>query len=344
MVPDALRGLAAPPRTFVACKIPNHLGPNFKNHTDFSSKRNKLYWILFDGPNQGVYSLKASCLAAMGRKSEPDDVVGFVQTWEEVLAIWAVHCYHRHGKCATHPHLCVTECTAIKRESPVKREVKQEDSGLSVKRESTSPSRRRPRGEGSRKPPSYTPVPETEEESDTDETPLPLYVDDTPSPPPLPATPPRTRSVSYHPAPAVIVKPNRRTSRTSVSQESKAPTPASSPEPSEASSLSMSSVSTAAPPPQAKGKGRAEGSGNHSAAHASTSAAQASKVSLDDPFYVGANGSIHHSSAQAFSDVGAGRVQVVMGWEAATRYARRLVASSSSSVSQGGGGDMEVDD
>jgi hypothetical protein len=46
---------------------------------------------------------------------------------------------------------------------------------------------------------------------------------------------------------------------------------------------------------------------------------------MDDPFYVGANGSIHHSTASAFGDVGAGPVQVVLGWEAATKRARELV-------------------
>jgi hypothetical protein len=45
---------------------------------------------------------------------------------------------------------------------------------------------------------------------------------------------------------------------------------------------------------------------------------------VDDPFYVSANGSIHHSSADAFGDVEAGPVQVVLGWEAATRYAREM--------------------
>jgi hypothetical protein len=54
-----------------------------------------------------------------------------------------------------------------------------------------------------------------------------------------------------------------------------------------------------------------------------------SAVSVDDAFYVGASGSIHHSSASAFGDVEAGPVQVVFGWEAATRHALEVVQEAS---------------
>ncbi|KAJ7925409.1 hypothetical protein B0H13DRAFT_1863244 [Mycena leptocephala] len=47
---------SAPPRDFVPCAIPLHLGDNFTNHVDFSSKGNKRYWILHLGAGQGVYS------------------------------------------------------------------------------------------------------------------------------------------------------------------------------------------------------------------------------------------------------------------------------------------------
>jgi hypothetical protein len=68
----------------------------------------------------------------------------------------------------------------------------------------------------------------------------------------------------------------------------------------------------------------------------------ASTISVDDAFYVSATGSIHHSSSQAFTDVEAGLVQVVMGWDAAVSYARSCVMSTRAGTARREA--MEVDD
>jgi hypothetical protein len=70
----------------------------------------------------------------------------------------------------------------------------------------------------------------------------------------------------------------------------------------------------------------------------------ASTISVDDAFYVSATGSIHHSSTEAFGDVEAGPVQVVMGWNAAVSYARRCVMSARVGTSGAIREAMEVDD
>ncbi|KAJ6544877.1 hypothetical protein DFH09DRAFT_1088413 [Mycena vulgaris] len=65
-------------------------------------------------------------------------------------------------------------------------------------------------------------------------------------------------------------------------------------------------------------------------AHAGSSAGSMSMGSplLDDPFYVTAEGTIHHSKVSALSGVGAGPVWVVMGWDAATAYAMEVAEES----------------
>ncbi|KAJ6570301.1 hypothetical protein DFH09DRAFT_1080431 [Mycena vulgaris] len=65
-------------------------------------------------------------------------------------------------------------------------------------------------------------------------------------------------------------------------------------------------------------------------AHAGSSAGSMSMGSplLDDPFYVTAEGTIHHSKVSALSGVGAGPVWVVMGWDVATAYAMEVAEES----------------
>jgi hypothetical protein len=58
MIPASLDDLGALPSDFSPCSIPEHFGENFKTHADFSSKRNKHYWLLFVSLKQGAYSLK----------------------------------------------------------------------------------------------------------------------------------------------------------------------------------------------------------------------------------------------------------------------------------------------
>ncbi|KAJ7092137.1 hypothetical protein C8R43DRAFT_964687 [Mycena crocata] len=82
---------------------------------------------------------------------------------------------------------------------------------------------------------------------------------------------------------------------------------------------------------------------------ASGSKARAAAVSKTDPFYVSATGAIHHSSERAFAEVGSGPVQVVIGWEAATKYAvtmRRGMATSQELAEEpleGGRDAMDID-
>ncbi|KAJ7021082.1 hypothetical protein C8F04DRAFT_1195839 [Mycena alexandri] len=58
---------------------------------------------------------------------------------------------------------------------------------------------------------------------------------------------------------------------------------------------------------------------------ASTSNASTSRVvRLNDPFFVSAAGMIRITSEAAFADIGEGPVKVVVGWEAATKYAVEL--------------------
>ncbi|KAJ6492729.1 hypothetical protein C8R47DRAFT_1070281 [Mycena vitilis] len=339
MIPDYIDSLDPPPLNFDPCDIPEYFGPNFSDHVDFSKKRNKFYWVLFLTSSQdkpGSLELmrnRATCMAAKGRLLDASEVVAFVQTWEEVVAVWAKHCYHRHGKCSRHPDRCVSgdcasgECRAHPPQAliVVKREAKIEPTNVSLKRTSSAsavkpstPMRSSRRGP----PPSYSPVPETEVGSESRGKTLPLYADDTPSPIRSPSCDPDAVAEQHSLTPSPTPPPST----------------ISSPPLSEESSLSASTAgpSTAAPSaPADKGKGRAG------------SSSVARRVSRHDPFYVGANGSIHHSSTQAFADVGAGRIQVVIGWEAAARYARRVVAGGAGlldSVSTGGAGMMEVDD
>ncbi|KAJ7614717.1 hypothetical protein DFH06DRAFT_1146236 [Mycena polygramma] len=353
MLPTAISSLAAPPAAFVPCLIPTYLGANFKDHASFSRILNKNYWVLFTSDKQGAYSLKSACLAAKGSKISEEEEVGCLETWEEVLRAWAMHCYHRHGKCRRHPGGCLFgQCSGhggpagskivvvrIKREGGVKieePEIKREG-GLKIEepqaaevpspapvRTASSPARRRgvmPRTA----PPSYTPIPETESDVDSDGMPrdgAPLYDPDTPDSAsaadaqrgvgaseasPTPAS--RVRSPSYvaadAPASARVRSPSY------IAED--APGPATKRRATTVASLSRSAASSTGSSVSRARKTRGPVSAN------------ASTVTVHDAFYVDATGAIHHSRADAFKQVGAGPVKVVLGWDAATEYAQRLL-------------------
>ncbi|KAJ7855149.1 hypothetical protein B0H14DRAFT_2579490 [Mycena olivaceomarginata] len=356
MIPASLDDLGAPPDDFTPCSILEHFGENFKTHADFSSKRNKHYWLLFVSPKQGAYSLnvvvvgaqlycRATCLAAKGCQYEEAAVMGDAATWKEAQEFWGKHCFHRHAKCRLHPQSCNTSAcpahgarvlagnpvkTELKREASsapllVKREVKAEEGEVKAEQQPPSPlpfnrrhglpqtiARRAP-------PPSYTPVPDSEGSEDGEMEVflsatggVPLFADDTPSPTASPAT---TRDVSYDPDARATGSTRRSTSPVARSTRRSASTRSPTP---------LSSASTAA----AKGKGKGRSVPRRVEPSAST-------VSVDDAFYVSATGSIHHSSSQAFADVEAGPVQVVMGWDAAVSYARSCVMSARAGTASG---------
>ncbi|KAJ6450012.1 hypothetical protein C8R47DRAFT_1084569 [Mycena vitilis] len=308
------RGLfeVAPPAGFEPCEISKYLGANFKDHLTFSRVRNKTYWILFSGPNQGVYSLKVTCLAAKKAADNEEDVIGALETWEEVLRAWAAHCFHRHGKCAIHTQACVSgRCAAhapsaragtsttikvvrVKREAIVKIEpgvkleagVKQENTLVTAPRPATAP---RPKRTVERAaPPSYTPIPETD--SDSDGLPAgsaPLFDPDSPESAPPARLPSYDPDAPRHPLESLAHR---------HPLESLAPT-------RPARVLAGLNL------------GLRE-------LQVSRVASRASRESRD---------------ADAFKQVGTGPVQVVLGWEAATKYARELVEEAEVEVENGKG-------
>ncbi|KAJ7880724.1 hypothetical protein B0H14DRAFT_3434268 [Mycena olivaceomarginata] len=336
MIPASLDDLGAPPGDFTPCSIPEHFGENFKTYADFSSKRNKHYWLLFVSPKQGAYSLKATCLAAKGRQYEEAAVMGDAATWKEAQDCNTSAC-PAHGARALAGNPVKTELKREASSAPllVKREVKAEEGEVKAEQQPPSPLPFNRRRGSSRTivrrapPPSYTPVPDSEGSDDGEMEVflsamggVPLFADDTPSPT---ASPANTRDVSYDPDARATGSTRRSTSpvarSTRCSASTRSPTP-------------LSSASTAA----AKGKGKGRSVPRRVEPSAST-------VSVDDAFYVSAMGSIHHSSLQAFADVEAGPVQVVMGWDAAVSYAHSCVMSARAGTASGAIREaMEVDD
>ncbi|KAJ7042325.1 hypothetical protein C8F04DRAFT_1252299 [Mycena alexandri] len=106
--PPAIERLAAhpPPLDFVPCRIPEMLGDNWGSHLDFSRWKNKRYWVLFSIGEEAVYTRKAECLHAKPAEDAELDVVAGIDTWVEVLRIWAAYCFHKHGRCAEHSPRC----------------------------------------------------------------------------------------------------------------------------------------------------------------------------------------------------------------------------------------------
>ncbi|KAJ7867432.1 hypothetical protein B0H13DRAFT_1897577 [Mycena leptocephala] len=420
-----LQNLAAPPADFFPCSIPMHLGANFTDHVDFSGKGNKRYWVLHLGPGQGVYTLKEDCVAAAGRYARTLEAYEAVDRWQLVVPHWGKHCFHRHGKCASHRNACMNgQCpthppaanpgivrvprqvkvennapSSIKRErySSVKLEpnvqVKRElqphtvprspsrtpaDSlsraalfTVAPSREATPlvgpPSRKNlairaqraaEKGDRARRPPPprYTPVEETESEGEcVGRQPLfdPDSSEDERSAPPLRistlnerlTTPEQDRSQR---APAPVTPPSptpshqpmrsRRIEESAPSHKLQQRDVALAAAPlsagvSSISSLSMSSVSSSVPSMPAK-RGVMGTASSISSIHRGDDPS----AHVDDPFYVGSSGAIHHSSSRAFEDVTSGPVRVVMGWEEATRVALEVVSSAKGAVDRKGKG------
>ncbi|KAJ7603382.1 hypothetical protein DFH06DRAFT_1151912 [Mycena polygramma] len=316
MLPTAISRLAAPPAGFEPCEIPKYLGANFKDHLTFSRVRNKTYWILFSGPNQELTrARRVTCLAAKEAADNEEDVIGALETWEEVLRAWAAHCFHRHGKCAIHTQACVSgRCAA---HAPSARA----GTSTTIK---VVPKRTIERAA----PPSYTPIPETD--SDSDGLPAgsaPLFDPDSPE------SAPPARLPSYDPD-APVHNPSALTPSRLSRSPSRAATPArishsysTGPGPSRSQSGALGASSVA----------RGVSSISRVRGVAGGGQGSTSTASVDDAFYVDARGAIHHSSADAFKQVGAGPVQVVLGWEAATKYARELVEEAEVEVEDGKG-------
>ncbi|KAJ7429662.1 hypothetical protein B0H11DRAFT_2265151 [Mycena galericulata] len=140
---EARRQLASPPPGFVPCEIPLYLGPNWHDHVEFSGWGNRTYWVLLLGGKQGVYSLKVTCIAAIEGAYKPSDVIEGFQRWEQVLAAWAKHCYHRHAKCRQHPAACSRNPCAAHVEpvpSPARKSViRVKTEGRAIKKEDAAP-------------------------------------------------------------------------------------------------------------------------------------------------------------------------------------------------------------
>ncbi|KAJ7127331.1 hypothetical protein C8R43DRAFT_958004 [Mycena crocata] len=385
-IPLTISQLASPPAAFRVCPIPLKLGSNFDDHEEFSRKKNKQYWVLFDTGMQGVYSKKGQNVA---------DVVGCFQTWAEVIDAWAKHCYRRHTKCPTHRDSCSEgQCPAhphnpdtapikteqagvikIRRAMPrplraVKQEVKQEPDTIPLRVGSGSSRSRSSRrtvavaGAPARcrrlaraPPPSYT--------TDSDEAAMPAGS--------APLFDPNSSEEEERGAGSSLAVEASLVGRGGAAQpelfssasrskvrhvEELQTTPAStatSPAVSSVSSLSTTTGGTASSAVPAarrdKGKGRAE-LGVPTLSGVSTAweevPSEPKGVLKTDPFFVSASGTIHHSSARPFVEVGAGPVQVVIGWDAATKYAvrkRREMAAPAENAQAGGskGGHERMD-
>ncbi|KAJ7038908.1 hypothetical protein C8F04DRAFT_1179246 [Mycena alexandri] len=263
--------------------------------------------------------------------------------------------------CPAHPRPYDPPAEPGRRDPRVKLEVKVEV-GVGVKRERATPRLETPkhrRAETSmrRVPVSHTPVPQSPSDGyDSDVVEpggVPLWAPD---------TPPARREEARGEWRCGRGSRSRHAGTTDSSRaQSTAATSPPTTTLSSASSLSASTVETAAP--AGKGKERAiyplastssisraapaRSSTSHAAvparpttSHAavpaipraasprtvaSTSNASTSRVvRLNDPFFVSAAGMIRVTSEAAFADIGEGPVKVVVGWEAATKYAVEL--------------------
>ncbi|KAJ7473896.1 hypothetical protein B0H11DRAFT_1918707 [Mycena galericulata] len=452
MAPTWLAGLAPPPPTFIPCWIPDHLGPNFTNHVDFSGKGNKTYWVMYLGPGQGAYSLKATCVAALASNYSVDQAVEGFQRQDQMLLAWAKHCYHRHAKCRRHAEAChLSVCPAhpppvvaapppaatsspatgsiirvprvkiedpvgkrdasaktnlmkvegggVKREAerdqplrsgkvespPVKLEFPQRTVKLAVatgSRASSSNVQSSPRrgpvtpspgtpltpatspvGRGVTRlataapptpptpvstragralanphhapPPGYTPVPEMESESEGELGGVPLYDSDS-------AEDEGEGLRDITPSPmqrrAEFVGQSSLSSAPPTSPSSVSPSPPISPVARSAGKYRAGSpLDPRRRPTLSTDKTIVEAS----ASQAGPSSLGEAAASKDDPFYVSSSGVIHHSSDKAFEEVGNGSVHVVLGWEAATRRAQKVVRGEGSFRTAGTSGDID---
>ncbi|KAJ7833656.1 hypothetical protein B0H13DRAFT_1914461 [Mycena leptocephala] len=332
----------APPAGFRPCDIPMHLGENFTDHVEFSAKGNKRYWVLYLGRGQGVYTLKAECIAAAGTYAKQPKAYEALDRWQLVLPHWAKHCFHRHAKCRLHQDVCIHgECpihpsapnpdvVRVPRSVKVKPEIKPKvepdikpkvecdvrpkvERGPLTKKNLAARAQRAIEKAARRPPPRYTPVEESDIDSDGGRR-VPLFdpnsSEEERSPPPArPSAPPHATPPS--PTPAPIRREDVTLSLKRNDQNTSTPPP---------SSVGMSSVSSLSTSPP-----RSTADAGEQSASLITRTGDVS-AQRDDPFYVGSGGVIHHSSSKAFEDVSSGPVRVVIGWEEATRVAREVAS------------------
>ncbi|KAJ7026913.1 hypothetical protein C8F04DRAFT_1267510 [Mycena alexandri] len=132
------------PTDFIPCVIPDHLGPNFTNHIDFTRHSKKRYWILYAPADvAGLYSLKQTAYNVAGDFRCTEEAFAWFNGWRETWAAWVRHCYERHEKCAVHPHACAsggcpTHPQPQNPEAIVLPDVKQEPPVSVIKREASS--------------------------------------------------------------------------------------------------------------------------------------------------------------------------------------------------------------
>ncbi|KAJ7017504.1 hypothetical protein C8F04DRAFT_1279284 [Mycena alexandri] len=91
-------------------------------------------------------------------------------------------------------------------------------------------------------------------------------------------------------------------------------------------------------------KSQAEARAGTPATVASSSASTSRVIGRNNAFFVSASGLIRDTSAAAFSDIVEGPVKVVMGWEAATKYAVELAEKEATRAASEEEDGMELDD
>ncbi|KAJ7044197.1 hypothetical protein C8F04DRAFT_1175223 [Mycena alexandri] len=322
------------PEDFIPCVIPDHLGPNFTNHIDFTRKSTKRYWVLFvPKETAGLYSLKETCFKAAGNYNCTEDAFVWFQGWRDAWGIWARHCYERHDKCPSHPNacadgICPTHPEPQNPEVVVLPDIKKEPVPQIIKREEMTGDRSQ-RGEGTsrvttsrsrRHTKARKLVWESGSDSDDGRVRVPLYDPD---------TPPEKRRRGLQ---DTDLNDGEESAPPASEKFTLSAGPPLSPTVTSASSLSASTITSQAP---VSGSALPRPFGATLTAGASTSrtASSASRagggtpsagqgiVHRDDTFYVSASGGIHHSREGAFEEIGQGMVQVALGWDEATEMA-----------------------
>ncbi|KAJ7019529.1 hypothetical protein C8F04DRAFT_1276128 [Mycena alexandri] len=303
------------PAAFIPCVIPNHLGPNFTNHIDFTRNVRKRYWILYAPADvAGLYSLKQTCFNVAGDFRCTEEAFAWFHGWRDAWTAWARHCYERHEKCATHPHACAAgACPAHPEpenpEAIVIPDVKQEPRLSTIKREVTSTAGGSASGPGTSRvfvrktARRKTTALESDSEDDAGGYRAPLYDPDTP--------PEKSKTKRLVPSDVgnsdvgvVFVRVGCLAQRGTVGAQALGQHGSS-----RSTRTTQHRVHLAPVARGGKGKGK-------------TTAA--SKIRRDDTFFVGSSGAIHHSKEAAFNEISRGPVQVVLGWDEATDVAQAI--------------------
>ncbi|KAJ7179966.1 hypothetical protein C8R43DRAFT_941704 [Mycena crocata] len=284
----------------------------FTNHVDWSSKHNRFYWVFFASEKEGVYELKTFWPSGPGIAT---------------IAIGATRCPLHPGE--LRPAEEVQVKVEVKQEGRVKTEVKTEPGVIKVPRATLQVKEEgRALASGSR---DLDPHWEEQQQADWQGH-VPLY-----DPNSSEEDVQRALLSEAGPAAGALPASASLSATSSMASTSAAPTsvpslyiPSSadesaSPEITSVSSLTASSASRVA----AKGKGRA--------------ASVAPNPLLTDPYYVGPTGSIHHSKTDALAEVETGAVQVVIGWDAASKFMEKVARKASVMERLKLGESMEVD-